>query len=74
MSRELSFYTDGAWSSKTDMGGWASICVEDGEIIDTQSGQEPFSTNNRMELMAFLSALENINTIQTGHTSIYLYR
>lgn len=73
MSRELSFYTDGAWSSKTDMGGWASICVEDGEIIDTQSGQEPFSTNNRMELMAFLSALENINTIQTGHTKVFIY-
>ena len=33
MSRLLEFYTDGAWSSKTEMGGWAAICVEDGEII-----------------------------------------
>ena len=63
MNRLLEFYTDGAWSSKSEMGGWAAICVEDGDIIDTQSGKEPYSTNNRMELTAFLSALENIDTI-----------
>ena len=28
--RQLDFYTDGAFSSKTEMGGWACICVEDG--------------------------------------------
>ena len=71
--RELDFYTDGAWSSKSEMGGWAAICVEDGLIIDTQSGREPYSTNNRMELTAFLSALENINTIETGHTKVNIY-
>ena len=32
--RTLKFYTDGAFSSKTMMGGWAAICIEDGEIID----------------------------------------
>ena len=47
--RTLKFYTDGAFSSKTMMGGWAAICIEDGEIIDTQHGYEPYSTNNRME-------------------------
>lgn len=71
--RELDFYTDGAWSSKSEMGGWAAICVEDGLIIDAQSGREPYSTNNRMELTAFLSALESINTIETGHTKVNVY-
>lgn len=71
--RELDFYTDGAWSSKSEMGGWAAICVENGLIIDTQSGREPYSTNNRMELTAFLSALESINTIGTGHTKVNIY-
>ena len=71
--RHLDFYTDGAFSSKTQMGGWAAICLEDGVLIDTKSGYEPYSTNNRMELMAFLSALENINTIQTGHTKVFIY-
>lgn len=71
--RKLEFYTDGAWSSKSEMGGWASICVEDDAIIDSQSGHEPYSTNNRMELTAFLSALENANIIETGRTKVIIY-
>lgn len=71
--RYLEFYTDGAFSSKTEMGGWASICLEDGEIIDEKSGYEPYSTNNRMELTAFLSALENIDTIETSNTKVVIY-
>ena len=73
MNRILEFYTDGAFSSKSEMGGWAAICVEDGQIIDTQSGYEPYTTNNRMELMAFLSALENIDTIETSNTKVKIY-
>ena len=73
MPRKLSFYTDGAFSSKSEMGGWAAICVENDAIIDTQSGYEPYTTNNRMELTAFLSALENIDTIETGRTKVVIY-
>lgn len=73
MNRLLEFYTDGAWSSKSEMGGWAALCIEDGELIDVQSGHEPYSTNNRMELTAFLSALESANTIETGHTKVIIY-
>ena len=73
MNRHLEFYTDGAFSSKTEMGGWAAVCVEDGNVIDTQSGYEPYSTNNRMELTAFLSALENIDTIETANTKVVIY-
>ncbi len=73
MNRQLDFYTDGSFSSKTEMGGWASVCVEDGNIIDSQTGYEPYSTNNRMELMAFLSALENSDTIETGNTKVTIY-
>lgn len=72
MSRILDFYTDGAYSSKTQMGGWAAVCVEDDQVIDIQQGYEPYTTNNRMELMGFLSALENANTIQTqAQVNIY---
>lgn len=73
MSRLLEFYTDGAYSSKSEMGGWAAICVENDEVIDVQSGYEPYTTNNRMELWAFLSALENIDTIETGSTKVRIY-
>ena len=71
--RTLEFYTDGAYSSKTEMGGWASICIEDGVLIDQRSGYEPYSTNNRMEITALLSAFENINTIETSRTKVIIY-
>lgn len=71
--RKLEFYVDGAYSSKTEMGGWAAICLEDDMIIDEQSGYEPYSTNNRMELTAILSALENANTIETTQTKVIIY-
>lgn len=71
--RQLDFYTDGAYSSKTEMGGWATVCVENNAVIDVQTGYEPYSTNNRMELMGFLSALENIDTIESSHTSVTIY-
>lgn len=73
MLRKLEFYTDGSWSSKSQIGGWAAICLEDGVIIDTQKGYEPYSTNNRMELTAILSALENARTIETTNTEVVIY-
>ena len=73
MIRHLDFYTDGAWSSKSEMGGWGCLCVEDGVIIDTKSGYEPYTTNNRMELMGFLCALEQINEIPSRHVEVTIY-
>ena len=73
MLRTLSFYTDGAYSSKSEMGGWAAICLEDDIIIDEQKGYEPYSTNNRCELLAFLSAMENADTIETPQTKVIIY-
>ena len=55
------------------MGGWATVCLEDGDLIDEQSGYEPYSTNNRMELTALLCALELADTIETTNTSVTIY-
>ena len=55
------FYTDGAASTKTNCGGWGCVVVKDGEIVDTLSGGEKATTNNRMELIAVLTALEQID-------------
>lgn len=68
--RELNFYTDGAYSSKSEMGGWACVCVEDDAVIDSQSGNEPYTTNNRMELMGFLCALELTNDIASRNVKV----
>ena len=76
MNRLLEFYTDGAYSSKSEMGGWAAICVEEENIIDTQSGYEPYTTNNRMELTAIIAALfmnEKRMRIKDEMAEIFLY-
>lgn len=71
--RKLVFYTDGACSSRTQMGGWACICIENDNIIDTMTGYEPYTTNNRMELYGFLAALEATNTILSPQTEVEIY-
>ncbi len=55
--KELSIYTDGACSGNPGPGGWAAILRYGGTEKEI-SGGEPETTNNRMELIAVISALE----------------
>jgi ribonuclease HI len=50
-------YTDGACSGNPGPGGWGAILTF-GDHEKEISGSEPHTTNNRMELMAAISALE----------------
>ena len=50
-------YTDGACAGNPGPGGWGAILIRDGHRQEL-SGGEPATTNNRMELMAAISALE----------------
>ena len=50
-------FTDGACSGNPGPGGWGAILVS-GEHRKELSGGEAMSTNNRMELLAAISALE----------------
>lgn len=50
-------HTDGACSGNPGPGGWGAI-LEFGTIKREMKGGEPHTTNNRMELMAAISALE----------------
>jgi ribonuclease HI len=50
-------YTDGGASPNPGPGGWAAI-LSFGERKKELKGGEPATTNNRMELMAAISALE----------------
>lgn len=50
-------YTDGACSGNPGPGGWGAI-LRYGEQERELSGAEPHTTNNRMELMAAIRALE----------------
>ncbi|SNX72893.1 ribonuclease HI [Cereibacter ovatus] len=59
---ELFAYTDGACSGNPGPGGWGVLMLaRDGETVvkeRTLRGGEPLTTNNRMELLAAISALE----------------
>jgi ribonuclease HI len=59
---ELFAYTDGACSGNPGPGGWGVLMIarEAGKVIKerTLNGGEADTTNNRMELLAAISALE----------------
>jgi ribonuclease HI len=52
-------YTDGGCSINPGPGGWGAILISGGHRKEI-SGGEPLTTNNRMELMAAISALETL--------------
>ncbi len=57
----IKIYTDGSCLSNPGNGGWAAIININGKIKKI-SGNEKNTTNNRMELMAPINALKNINS------------
>ena len=56
----IKIYTDGSCLTNPGNGGWAAIINIDGEVKKI-SGSEKNTTNNRMELIAPINALKNMN-------------
>ncbi|MGW9329436.1 ribonuclease HI [Bosea sp. NPDC055594] len=59
MSEVVEVWTDGACSGNPGPGGWGAILSYKGKEREL-SGGEPLTTNNRMELMGAISALETL--------------
>ncbi len=57
MRTMIDIWTDGACSGNPGPGGWGAV-LRYGETEKELSGAEPATTNNRMELMAAIQALE----------------
>jgi ribonuclease HI len=57
--RRVQIFTDGACSGNPGPGGWGALLRLDGHEKE-MSGGEPATTNNRMELMAAIQALETL--------------
>lgn len=55
--KTVTIYTDGACSGNPGPGGWGAILMY-GTSRKELSGGEPQTTNNRMELIAVIAALE----------------
>jgi ribonuclease HI len=70
---EIVAHTDGACSGNPGPGGWGVVleAVRGGEVVKTRelSGGERDTTNNRMELMAAIMALETLGR-QTAITIV----
>ena len=66
---DLIAYTDGACSGNPGPGGWGVLLqAKDGESVvkeRTLSGGEAATTNNRMELLAAINALETLEKAST---------
>ena len=66
---DLIAYTDGACSGNPGPGGWGVLLqAKDGETVLKErelSGGEPETTNNRMELLAAITALETLERPST---------
>jgi len=58
----IEIYTDGAYSSSRNQGGWAFVVVQNNEIIYKEYDGLLNTTNNRMEIMGMLRALEYIKS------------
>jgi len=72
--RTVIIYTDGACSGNPGPGGWGSVLMYRGHRREL-SGGEADTTNNRMELMAVIRALEALKrpcniTIHTDSTYV----
>ncbi len=60
MSAPVAIWTDGACSGNPGPGGWGAI-LRYGDKEKELSGGEALTTNNRMELMAAITALEALS-------------
>lgn len=56
---EAVIYTDGACSGNPGPGGWG-VVLRYGDAVKELHGGEKVTTNNRMELMAAITALESL--------------
>lgn len=70
-------YSDGAYSSSRNQGGWAFVILENGEKLFSDFGSELSTTNNRMEIISALNAIlyckaNDINNIMLYSDSMYL--
>lgn len=65
------YYTDGSYNIGRDLGGWAFVAVNEGELIFKKSEVGiSKSTNNRMEMIAAIEALKDLK-FRGGSGRIY---
>lgn len=71
----LEIYTDGSCKSANGLtfGGWSFIAVKDNKEIYSASGSEPYTTNQRMELLAIKKGLEYATDNREKNEKVLIY-
>ncbi|PHR94431.1 MAG: ribonuclease HI [Robiginitomaculum sp.] len=69
-NQPLVIYTDGACLGNPGPGGWGAL-LQFGSKEKELFGGEPNTTNNRMELMAAIQALESLNGGYSGEIVLW---
>lgn len=67
---KINIFTDGAYSPKTEKGGWAVYCPE---LRLRMCGSVKDTTNNRMELLSAIKALEFIDDTNLHLEELVIY-
>jgi len=70
-TEKLEIYTDGSCLDNPGPGGWSFIVVKDENEVYSDSGGEPNTTNNRMEIKAVLEALKYIKNNNIFNAILY---
>jgi ribonuclease HI len=74
-SKVVEIYTDGACSGNPGPGGWGAVLAYNGHERELYGGEAAPTTNNRMELMAAIQALESLtrpSVIRLHTDSVYV--
>jgi ribonuclease HI len=75
MTAVVDIYTDGACSGNPGPGGWGALLSYGSRTREICGGEAVGTTNNRMELMAAIAALEALtrpSVVQLHTDSVYL--
>jgi len=71
----VEIYTDGACSGNPGPGGWGAVLRYGDHVKELSGGEAADTTNNRMELMAAIQALESLTrkvTVNLHTDSVYV--
>ena len=66
----ITIYTDGSSRGNPGPGGWGAIIIDEVRAVEL-GGREEHTTNNRMELMACIRALEFAGTLDDSKIIVF---
>ncbi len=68
--KKLVIYTDGACSGNPGPGGWGALLLFKGREKELYGGEDD-TTNNRMEMLAAIKALESLKPDYSGEVELW---